>query len=245
MKNWKPALIATLAFTSTCSNAAIISHAGYSYDDTSNVVVGGGLEWMRWDQTIGMSYLDLNNLHFSGGWRLANNTEMAELFNAFQFGAEPGYWDNDRTTFQFNRTAWDSTEDWANDPELKFISMFGSTITNPGIGGDDLIASRAIFSDDPFAGGSVFANYASVSDDARTTYCHAYGCATLTLESEAKLSANTIYNGTQNGETVSIFGNEDYSYALVRTHVSPVPVPAAVWLFGSGLIGLVGMARRK
>jgi len=24
-----------------------------------------------------------------------------------------------------------------------------------------------------------------------------------------------------------------------------VPVPAAVWLFGSGLIGLVGMARRK
>ena len=27
--------------------------------------------------------------------------------------------------------------------------------------------------------------------------------------------------------------------------VSPVPVPAAVWLFGSGLIGLLGFARRK
>ncbi len=26
---------------------------------------------------------------------------------------------------------------------------------------------------------------------------------------------------------------------------SPVPVPAAVWLFGSGLIGLIGIARRK
>jgi hypothetical protein len=26
---------------------------------------------------------------------------------------------------------------------------------------------------------------------------------------------------------------------------NPVPVPAAVWLFGSGLIGLVGVARRK
>ena len=24
-----------------------------------------------------------------------------------------------------------------------------------------------------------------------------------------------------------------------------VPVPAAVWLFGSGLIGLIGIARRK
>lgn len=26
---------------------------------------------------------------------------------------------------------------------------------------------------------------------------------------------------------------------------SPVPLPAAVWLFGSGLIGLIGLARRK
>ena len=28
-------------------------------------------------------------------------------------------------------------------------------------------------------------------------------------------------------------------------YASPVPVPAAVWLFGSGLIGLVGVARRR
>ncbi len=27
--------------------------------------------------------------------------------------------------------------------------------------------------------------------------------------------------------------------------VSPVPVPAAIWLFGSGLLGLTGLARRK
>ena len=29
------------------------------------------------------------------------------------------------------------------------------------------------------------------------------------------------------------------------TAESVVPVPAAVWLFGSGLLGLVGVARRK
>ena len=33
------------------------------------------------------------------------------------------------------------------------------------------------------------------------------------------------------------------SFDVVPT--SPVPVPAAVWLFGSGLIGLIGIARRK
>ena len=27
--------------------------------------------------------------------------------------------------------------------------------------------------------------------------------------------------------------------------ISSVPVPAAVWLFGSGLIGLIGLSRRK
>jgi hypothetical protein len=35
---------------------------------------------------------------------------------------------------------------------------------------------------------------------------------------------------------------------LVRADFRPdsvVPLPAAVWLFGGGLLGLVGMARRK
>jgi len=32
---------------------------------------------------------------------------------------------------------------------------------------------------------------------------------------------------------------------LMLTYASPVPVPAAFWLFGSGMIGLVGISRRK
>ncbi|MDX2486916.1 MAG: VPLPA-CTERM sorting domain-containing protein, partial [Gammaproteobacteria bacterium] len=31
----------------------------------------------------------------------------------------------------------------------------------------------------------------------------------------------------------------------ITTPEGVVPVPSAVWLFGSGLIGLVGVARRK
>ena len=35
------------------------------------------------------------------------------------------------------------------------------------------------------------------------------------------------------------------SYSDIRGLAAVVPVPAAVWLFGSGLLGLIGMARRK
>jgi len=35
---------------------------------------------------------------------------------------------------------------------------------------------------------------------------------------------------------------QTYDY---RVNVAAVPIPAAVWLFGSGLLGLIGVARRK
>ncbi len=35
----------------------------------------------------------------------------------------------------------------------------------------------------------------------------------------------------------------DTEFTAIAT--STVPVPAAVWLFGSGLFGLLGLARRK
>lgn len=36
-----------------------------------------------------------------------------------------------------------------------------------------------------------------------------------------------------------------YQGGEIRGFLTPVPVPAAVWLFGSGLLGLVGVARNK
>ena len=39
-------------------------------------------------------------------------------------------------------------------------------------------------------------------------------------------------------------GTWDVPFSLV-IQTSAVPIPAAVWLFGSGLIGLIGVARRK
>lgn len=69
--------------------------------------------------------------------------------------------------------------------------------------------------------------------------------------------ANYVYDGTNftldyywnatndnGGVPIGGFVVSDYHLHLAGT-VSPIPVPAAVWLFGSGLLGLIGVARSK
>jgi hypothetical protein len=50
-----------------------------------------------------------------------------------------------------------------------------------------------------------------------------------------------------NFSAAGLQGLADESWGLdnVQVAVAPVPVPAAVWLFGSGLLGLIGVARRR
>jgi len=52
--------------------------------------------------------------------------------------------------------------------------------------------------------------------------------------------SDTLYLHDRSGEEVFSIDNASIAFG-----VSAVPVPAAVWLFGSGLIGLIGIARRK
>ncbi len=52
----------------------------------------------------------------------------------------------------------------------------------------------------------------------------------------------SFYNGLQGG--VWSF-NEHYAWAVRDGDVSQVPIPAAAWLFGSALIGLAGLKRKK
>lgn len=51
-------------------------------------------------------------------------------------------------------------------------------------------------------------------------------------------SAELVFQAHQDGKTTAWVNG-------VITSITPVPVPHAIWLFGSGLTGLVGIARRK
>ena len=73
-------------------------------------------------------------------------------------------------------------------------------------------------------------------DNASSTSLEGLGIMTDGDMSELVLAYNDNALGT---------GDADYDDMLVRAEFSAVPVPAAVWLFGSGLLGLIGIARRR
>jgi hypothetical protein len=70
---------------------------------------------------------------------------------------------------------------------------------------------------------------------------------TVTLSSAFNnISAFWIhYHGYQQVPTDGKAFNMNLDNVLVNTAVSSVPVPAAVWLFGSGLMGFLYSAKRK
>jgi hypothetical protein len=87
-------------------------------------------------------------------------------------------------------------------------------------------------------------------------YTVSFGADTAALGSTAEfelalwdLSSSTFsfvtnFTAIVEGNWYSIsFG--DVTGQIQGVDLAPVPVPAAVWLFGSGLIGLVGVARRR
>ena len=88
----------------------------------------------------------------------------------------------------------------------------------------------------------------------------------ITLSNDANFVLGISWNGGVNyfGDTGSSIQSSPDTYLIVfdgfvqgpqgprrisgstlAVDLAPIPVPAAVWLFGSGLLGLAGMARRK
>lgn len=231
MKFWKLSCVTIALSLATSANAAIINFAGYTHDTDTNIVTGNGLEWLQWDVTVGESINSIQSQLGTlegGGWRVASNVEMAQLFNAFDFGLT---FDSDENTSQSFLTGFSSGENELEHDKL-FINMFGDTYAAGGFthcyAGDCFEHASAWYGAD--RDNDAQYNYARVQDDSIDYPPYSYESPGIVTMYE------DIYASTEIHSSMGV--------ALVRT-VTPVPVPPAVWLFGSGLLGLIGVARKK
>jgi len=141
---------------------------------------------------------------------------------------------------------------------MSYTSSPITTLSNDGVGGATLDFSGwgvtwagipAIpmggdpvnFPNSPNDGIASMSCYTSSTPDANWPFDAILGAATACSDGAAYV---LDYKATVPLGDASGFGGVPYVLHLEGT-ISAVPVPAAVWLFGSGLLGLVGVARRR
>jgi len=115
------------------------------------------------------------------------------------------------------------------DPTVKALDFSGWTITWNGIAAIDMGGDATNFGTTGLPG--------ELNSGLALMTCSTASCSdssTFTLDYQAKVPKGDP----------SMFGGVMYAVHL-EGQVSSVPVPAAAWLFGSGLLGLLGVASRK
>lgn len=110
-------------------------HSGYSYslNTSTNIITSfitpddntfsdaANAQWLRWDETEGMSVNDALEQYEDQGWRTPTGTEIVSLLNSFNFGIQ---WDTDPSTDQ---TVKKIADEKLKQEVLKFFSLFGVT----------------------------------------------------------------------------------------------------------------------
>jgi hypothetical protein len=117
-----------------------------------------------------------------------------------------------------------------SDPAWQSGTIIDADLTNFGFSGSGSAGVFEFEFNDPFMTGDMAAFWGGYSGVIATTFNMS---PTFTGDWDPSLDNNPAFWQ----RSFSATGNVD-------TFV-PVPVPAAIWLFGSGLVGLMGFARRR
>jgi len=73
-----------------------------------------------------------------------------------------------------------------------------------------------------------------------------YWSSTELFPGSTTAALDFFFDSSSPGQSVNLKNNPSlFAWAVRSGDVGVVPVPAAIWLFGSGFIGLLGLARRK
>ena len=209
----------------------------YGYTQEGNIISDGSTEWLSWGSTFGGRIDQTLTEYEAQGWRLANSSEVANLFNDF------GLHESALFTGQGQRQVIDR-DDYGTEVD-EFIDAFG--ITHLDLYDDQ---SAAVFAADDGSYGiaSVFRAYSvdelffdegELLDEFGTTDLPSYY-----YENNARIDIS----GPVNLSSTSWWALSDKGVAFARDiepEVSTVPLPAALPLFTSGVAFFGFLARRK
>jgi hypothetical protein len=213
----------TILFVSTFSaNAALLEKDLFALDDALLTLdTDTGLEWLDLTETVGMTYGDVLASGFVThlNFQYATANELTTLYN--HAGGTGDYFVPTSPSGGYNGVPIEEHY----DPAMQLLSLMGCTSNVIGELCDSMEQDWNI----GFYGDQVITGLqpASVVDAFNTPDSRA-GKGAIWLD---------FY------ETVPTRTRDDFGSYLVRTSV--VPIPASVWLFTSGLFGLIGLARRK
>ena len=215
-----------LLVTSINANAAII-----------NTLSGVDYEWLELTETAGMSRLDvetelMNPSSSLYGYEYASRELVHDLFLSYT---------------PWNGISGRHTESAVVQGREQFLFDFGVLYTNyyPGTQSATDI-NENLFTYSYYRLSRAFYGF---GDECGTGLsCYAY--QDLFLDSSvspvgANLQASQGYEYPYESVGTVSNGLADTGYGSLLIKSTVVPLPAAVWLFGSGLIGLIGIARRK
>ena len=220
MKSWKIAsAIIALSLSTNVSAATVFNIQGIE-----------NLEWLELTETANYSRNQVEDLIGNGtleGWRYATRSEVETLYDSLWGG---------------------TTESWSTDNysgARAFFDAFGvsevySSLHNSGYRLDGYAEWNTYFGVD----GDACVNLSNSCIGSVLLFDSAYGA---TDDRGWFQDQKGLSNGVDSANYQLSSGDDItqpyYASHLVR--VSAVPVPASVWLFGSGLISLIALARKK
>ena len=194
-----------------------------------------------WPAPGGTSYSSTGDMGFVGG--------QTRTYSAFDFSAFDQLWWGLGSV----GSAMDGSINSAGE-SMSLVSTIGNTATWTGT--TTIATTTGTFSVDTrltatiSSGGSNWLNSAGLGIDSSVTN-------TVSEITSDPFVVNLLYDARFTGgsgytafkafyDNQSTIGNNVVLSNSGNMHYTPaVPVPAAVWLFGSGLLGLIGIARRK
>lgn len=131
-------------------------------------------------------------------------------------------------------------------------TFFGSTGLDYTTNATNVLSASGNTATVDFSGWTVTWNgIAAIPMNSGAWGTNANGVADITCNVDCAVGDTYVldYTATVPAGDASGFGGVSYQLhlegSIAAGAVSAVPVPAAAWLFGSGLLGLVGVARRK